>query len=329
MLNKVLKLVKPKKFIWEEENLRKPNKDEVLLKMHYVGICGSDISVYKGTHPYAFYPRILGHEICAEIMEDGGPTGIFTTISPYQNCGNCGPCVKWELNRCLNNQTMGVQRNGAFQEYIIINKSGYNTNFKTNVDILQSIPVKLLSIVEPYFVGMNAASKISSEKKFILIIGCGPIGLYTALNIKFDNYLHEIYVADNNKFRLDMARTLGFNIDSSGEYDVVVEASGSENGIRLAINRTKPGGKIVLIGHNQAATINHSEIIKKELTIVGSRNSNNFGTSLKNSVYKLIQNKSAIEKTITGIIHFKDVPYYFERIDNKDVSFIKTLISFN
>ena len=97
---------------------------EVLLKILYGGICGSDLGSYRGTFAYFDYPRIPGHEFSAEVIEAdennayGIKPGMIVTCNPYFNCGHCYSCEHGIVNACMDNQTMGCQRDGAFQEYI-------------------------------------------------------------------------------------------------------------------------------------------------------------------------------------------------------------------
>jgi threonine dehydrogenase-like Zn-dependent dehydrogenase len=333
--NKILRLIKPEKFEWEEEPLREIKDDEILLKMKYVGICGSDISMYNQSHPYATYPRILGHEISAEIFYEGKSTGRFTSISPYRGCGKCHSCLTGNSNHCVYNQTMGVQRDGAFQEYIIIKNEGANKKILEKSNPFHSLTPKLQAIAEPFFVGLNASLKINYMPSNVVVIGAGPIGLYTALNLrqKFNSNRVTICLVDKNKYRLDLAESLGFKTSSSclNEFkniiEVVVEASGSIDGIKEAFRIVEPGGDVILIGHNSSATIDHSTVIKKELNVFGSRNSNIFsGNYLINYIYNITYNKEAIEKTITHEVNFSDVPEFFKQIKNKEVQFIKAII---
>ncbi|MDP4091411.1 MAG: alcohol dehydrogenase catalytic domain-containing protein, partial [Bacillota bacterium] len=96
---------------------------EALLKIKFCGICGSDVATYTGNQPFATYPRIPGHEFSAEIVEidenEAGLTkGMIVTANPYFNCGHCYSCEHGIVNACMDNQTLGCQRDGAFCEYI-------------------------------------------------------------------------------------------------------------------------------------------------------------------------------------------------------------------
>ena len=96
---------------------------EALLRVLYGGICGADVASYTGNQPFTTYPRTPGHEFSAQIVtipenDRGLKSGDIVTCNPYFNCGSCYACRKGLVNACTDNQTMGVQRDGAYQEYI-------------------------------------------------------------------------------------------------------------------------------------------------------------------------------------------------------------------
>src|SRR5450432_2784258 len=99
---------------------------EVLLRTRLIGLCGTDLSTFRGKNPMVTYPRIPGHEIAATIVEVGANVpggfepGADVTVSPYSSCGVCAACLRGRTNACLSNQTLGVQRDGAMAEYFAV-----------------------------------------------------------------------------------------------------------------------------------------------------------------------------------------------------------------
>ena len=131
--------------------------DEVLLRLEYVGFCGSDLSTYLGKNPMVKMPVIPGHEIGAVIekvganVPEGLKPGMTVTCNPYTNCGKCASCRNSRVNACQHNETLGVQRNGAMREYIVLPWE-------------KVIPAGLLTprtcaLIEPMSVGFHAVSR--------------------------------------------------------------------------------------------------------------------------------------------------------------------------
>ena len=95
---------------------------EILLKVRMVGFCGSDLNSFRGRNPLVTFPRILGHEVSATVIEGDGalPAGTDVALSPYTACGQCASCRRGRPNACQFNQTLGVQRDGALAEFVAI-----------------------------------------------------------------------------------------------------------------------------------------------------------------------------------------------------------------
>ena len=120
---KTIRISEPGKIEVIETEVPVRQKGEALLKVLYGGICGADVASYTGNQPFTTYPRIPGHEFSAQIVEidsneKGLKAGDIVTANPYFNCGECYSCRRGFVNCCTDNQTMGVQRDGAFREYI-------------------------------------------------------------------------------------------------------------------------------------------------------------------------------------------------------------------
>ena len=137
-------------------NLNKPvpAQGEILLRLKYVGFCGSDLSTYLGKNPMVDYPRVPGHEISALIDElgegvpEGFSVGEAVTLVPYTSCGECPSCLRGRSNACQFNQTLGVQRDGAMQEYLAL---PWQKILKA-----PGLGAKELAMVEPLTVGFHA-----------------------------------------------------------------------------------------------------------------------------------------------------------------------------
>ncbi|MEO6453599.1 MAG: alcohol dehydrogenase catalytic domain-containing protein, partial [Ginsengibacter sp.] len=150
--------------------------DDVLLEIQYIGLCGSDLSTFRGLSPLVTFPRIPGHEVSGIIINKGtavpGTFGIGdkVTVNPYTSCGVCPACRSGRRNTCEFNQTLGVQRDGALSKYFAV---PYTKVLKSDILAAQEF-----SLVEPLSVGYHAANRGQvTEIDTVLVIGCGMIGI--------------------------------------------------------------------------------------------------------------------------------------------------------
>ena len=259
---------------------------EALLKVLYCGVCGADVASYTGNQPFTTYPRIPGHEFSAEIVsipenDKGLKAGDIITANPYFNCGKCYSCQRGFVNCCTDNQTMGVQRDGSFREYIVMPVERIYDG--------KGLSAKELALVEPFTISYHALhrAKINANDK-VLVIGAGPIGLFALISAKAQGA--EVYVADILEGRLEKALKFGAagvinakkndiveetkKITGGNGFDVCVEACGQSVTFMNCIDCVAFAGNIILIGNGKKeTTFLHSILLKKELNVYGSRNS--------------------------------------------------------
>ena len=148
--------------------------DDVLLKVRMIGLCGTDLSSYRGKNPLVTFPRIPGHEVAATIAEPSKAhpelaAGMDVTLSPYFGCGRCPACLRNRPNACQFNETLGVQRNGAMTEYIAVPAEKLYP---------ARLSIKELCLVEPLTVGLHAVGRGRvTAQDTVAIFGCGGVGL--------------------------------------------------------------------------------------------------------------------------------------------------------
>ena len=214
--------------------------DEVLLKMKYVGFCGSDLSTFRGGNPMVKMPVVPGHEVGAEIVSvgknvpEGLKPGMTVTVNPYTNCGKCASCRNGRVNACQHNETLGVQRWGAMREYLVLPWE-------------KVIPAGLLTprtcaLVEPMSVGFHAVSRAQvTDIDVVMVIGCGMVGMGAV--VRSAQRGATVVAVDIDDDKLVLARQMGasYTINSKTEDiharllemtsgfgpDVVIEAVGS------------------------------------------------------------------------------------------------------
>lgn len=322
----------------KEVEMPKRKAGEALLKIKYCGICGSDVATYTGNQPFATYPRIPGHEFSAEIIEIdenslGLKKGMIVTANPYFNCGRCYSCRRGKVNCCEDNQTMGVQRDGSFSEYITM-------PIERIVDG-KGLDSKTLALIEPFSIGYHAINRgnLKAGDK-VLVIGAGPIGIFAMISATLKGA--EVYIADMLDKRLELAKELGAagtintakenlvervkEITNNCGMDVCIEAAGLPVTFLNCIENACFGGKLILIGNGKRETsFNHSILLKKELDVYGSRNSLHDFEPL---VEIVSSGKVDINKLVTNIYGLNQATEAFEALKNNDGTMAKVLIDF-
>lgn len=265
-----------------------PKEGEALLRILYGGICGSDLGIYRGTMAYAAYPRIPGHEFSAQIVEIGEndrglKPGMIVTCNPYFNCTKCYSCERGLVNCCESNETMGVQRDGAFSEYITMPIERIYEG--------KGLTPRQLTLIEPFCISYHGVSRANvKEGDKVLVIGAGTIGVLAAIAAKAKG--GEVYIADVAEAKLRYAyETFGLagmilndnpdtfmdkvnaiTSDNHG-FDVCIEAVGFPSTFQNCIDAAAFGGRVVLIGvGKQNLDFNFTLLQKKELNVFGSRN---------------------------------------------------------
>ncbi len=315
------------------------NEGEALLKVKYCGICGADVASYTGNQPFTTYPRIPGHEFSAEIVsvpenDKGLKAGDVITCNPYFNCGGCYACKRGIVNACYDNQTMGVQRDGSFQEYITM-------PVERLIDG-KGLSAQELALIEPFSISCHALSRAEvKEGDNLLIMGAGPIGLFAMIKAKAMGA--RVMIADMLESRLNLAREYGADMivnvkekdlhesalefTNGNGFDVCVEACGAPETFLSCIDEASHGANIILIGNGKRNTdFLHSIILKKELNIFGSRNA--FTKDFEELIDLVASGKVDVMKMVSGIYKKEDAQEAFESLKNNDGSLCKLLIEF-
>lgn len=310
---------------------------EALLKVKYVGICGADVASFTGNQPFTTYPRIPGHEFSAEIVtipenDKGLKPGDIVTCNPYFNCGECYSCRRGFVNCCTDNQTMGVQRDGAFCEYIAMPVERIYPGC--------GLSAQELALIEPFSISQHAVSRATiKDTDSVLVIGAGPIGLFALLAAK--QKCKKIVVADILDNRLALAKEYGADAvintktqsladftqeftDGNG-FDVCIEACGAPETFLGCIESAAFAANIILIGNGKReTTFLHSVILKKELNIHGSRNA--LKADFINNIHLVASGKADVMKMVSSIYEMEDALNAFKALANNDGTLAKLLI---
>lgn len=276
----------PGAFHFEQRPEPAPQAGHALLRVRSVGLCGTDLSTFLGRNPLVTYPRVPGHEIAATIEElngdapDGLRVGLNVAVSPYMNCGKCASCRRGRANACEFNQTFGVQRDGALTDYI--------TAPFSRLLPAEGLPVRHLSLVEPLTVGFHAASRGRvTAADTVAVFGCGGVGLGAIAGAAFRKA--RVIAIDIDDGKLDLARKAGAaeTVHSQREPlherlrdltagfgpDVIIEAIGTPETFRAAVDEVAWTGRVVYIGYAKTPVSYETRwFVQKELDILGSRN---------------------------------------------------------
>ena len=260
--------------------------NEVLIRLNYVGFCGSDLSTYLGKNPMVRMPVIPGHEVGAVIEKVGKDVpeslkpGMVVTVNPYTNCGNCASCRNGRVNACQHNETLGVQRNGAMREYLVL-------PWEKIIPAGQLTP-RTCALIEPMSVGFHAVSRAQvTDIDVVMVIGCGMVGMGAI--VRSAQRGATVVAADIDDEKLALAKEMGasYTINTLTEDvharlqemtsgfgpDVVIEAVGSPVTYQMAVNEVAFTGRVICIGYAKTEVSFQTKFfVQKELDIRGSRN---------------------------------------------------------
>lgn len=277
--------------IFETVDLPKPpslKENEVLLSIKSIGICGTDYHAYNGKQPFFSYPRILGHELGAQIKRIGKGAnpenfkiGDKVAVEPYLNCGICQSCLSLKQNCCETLSVMGVHCDGGMSREIIMPIDKIHAS--------NQLTYEQLALVETLGIGYHANKRAQvTDKDTILVLGAGPIGLSIAQFAKIVGA--KVFMADFNKERLTFAlkHKLTSDIilldtalsqeklkaDFKGFLPTIIyDATGRKDSMENCFNLAPAGGKIVFVGlFIGDMSFNDPNFHKKELTVLSSRN---------------------------------------------------------
>jgi len=286
---KAIQLEKPQSFRRIEiAEPSEPGRGDALVRIHRIGICGTDYGGYLGKMPFFSYPRIPGHELGIEVLAVGeGVTQVAAgdrcSVEPYINCQNCYSCRRGHTNCCEAHKTLGVMCDGGMCERMLLPARKLHLSAK--------LTFEQLALVETLAIGCHAINRGNPQPgENVLVIGAGPIGLSVVEFAKLSGA--RTLVMDMNDQRLAFVRERmgvsdtilttgdGSELKRLAEFtegqlaDVVVDATGSNLSMSHALNYCAYAGRLVYVGITQEpVSFPHAPILhRRELTLLGSRN---------------------------------------------------------
>jgi Threonine dehydrogenase and related Zn-dependent dehydrogenases len=244
-----------------------PGPHDAVIRVKATSLCGTDAHIYNWdpwAHSRIHPPRIIGHEMCGEVVEVGSSvklvrTGDYVAAESHLTCGTCFQCRTGQAHVCRNYRILGVDRDGSFAEYVVLPE---NVHWHTS----SAIAPEYASIQEPLGNAVDAALVDDLTGHTVLITGCGPTGLFAAAVARTSGAA-TIIASDVSEYRLSLAKQVGADyvlnakaetpaslavaiqeITTGEGVDASLEMSGNPSALHLAFNAVKNGGRVTLFG---------------------------------------------------------------------------------
>jgi len=333
-------MTEPGKIEFRDVDRPAPQDNEVLIEIKRIGVCGSDIHVFHGLHPYTSYPVVQGHEVSGIIAEVGGQVRDFSvgdkvTIMPQVTCGDCYPCRHGMYHICESLKVMGFQTGGAAQEYFAVNA-------KNVLTLPDDMSLDEAAMVEPISVAAHALSRggdLSGKK--VLVLGAGTIGNLVGQVAQVSG-ASAVMITDVNDYKLEKARACGLdfvvnplkedlNQAISRDFgpdraDLILECVGVQDTITQAIESARKGTTIVVVGvFGKKPLVDLGLVQDRELKLVGTL------------MYQKRDYERAIELVASGGLHlepmtthhfpFREYLRAYETIEGAKGNIMKVMIS--
>ena len=332
---------RPGEIVFQDVDVPAAGPGQIKVKMKRIGVCGSDIYVYHGKHPYTSYPVVQGHEVSAEVVETGSEVTDFkigdkVTIQPQVVCGKCYPCTHGMYNACEELKVMGFQTTGMASEYFV-------TEAAKALKLPANMSYDEGAMIEPLAVAVHAVRRYGDiTGKKVLVLGGGPIGNLVAQTVKAMG-AEKVLLSEISNARLETAKKCGIEVVKPTEKDlleaiidvlgkdkadVIFECIGINETMKQAIEYARKGSDIIVVGvFANLGTINMGFVQDHELRLIGT------------AMYRAEDYIKAIELTgaglikldalITHTVRFADYPKAYEIIEQYKDKAMKVMITFD
>jgi L-iditol 2-dehydrogenase len=317
----------------------KPQSGEVLIKIERIGVCGSDIHVYHGLHPYTSYPVVQGHEvsgIIAELGKDvsGFQIGDHVVFTPQVTCGTCYPCRHGMEHICDNLKVMGFQTDGAAQDYLPVSASEV-------LKVPDNISLDHAAMIEPLAVAVHALGRFGDVKgKTVVVLGAGTIGNLVAQTAQAFG-ASKVILTDVSSYKIDKAHSCGIPLAINtnqttladtiskeigpDKADVILECVGVQDTITQAVDNARKGSTIVVVGvFGKKPVVDLGLVQDHELSLVGTLmyQKNDY----KIAIQLVTQGKLNLDAMITHRFSFDQYLEAYEAIEQSKGNYLKVMI---
>ncbi len=334
-------MVQPGQIEFNEVPKPSVEKDHVLIEVKACGVCGSDLHVYHGKHPFTSYPVIQGHEFAGVVDAVGSEVegirpGRKVTVEPFLVCGRCYPCRHGRTNICDELKVMGFQAPGCHRNF-----------FSAPADNVIPIPEKLSfeagAMVEPLAVGVHAVRRSGLKAGMkVLVLGAGPIGLLTMQAAKASG-ASEALIVDRVDFRLEVARKLGADHTVNGDReavaegirrafgadgaDLIFECVGLEVTVETAVQVARKGTRIMVVGVvGGRPRISIGLLQDRELELVGTLMY--MRPDFEQAIAWIAEGSVRPTELITARFPFEELPRAYREADEHAARNLKVMVLF-
>jgi L-iditol 2-dehydrogenase/threonine 3-dehydrogenase len=332
-------MTEPGKIEFGEVQEPKAGAGEILLRIKRIGVCGSDIHVYHGKHPFTPYPVVQGHEYSGVVeavgegIEDVKP-GILATARPQLICGKCGPCRRGDYHVCEELRVQGFQAPGCAQDLFIVPKERF-------VPLPESLTAEQGALVEPASVGAHSTARASDlAGKNAVVLGAGTIGNMVAQFVQCRG-AKDILITDISDYRLEIAQKCGIkNTSNAGKesladavkrmfgdegFQVAFEAAGVEATLSAAIENIEKGGEIVVLGvFGEKPRIDMAVVGEHELSLIGTLMYKH--EDYVEAAQMIAEGKIITEPLVTKHFAFEQYPEAYKYIEAQGDKTMKVMI---
>lgn len=320
----------------EPEN---PKSDEVLIRVHRIGVCGSDIHVYHGLHPYTGYPVVQGHEVAGVVARVGSNVkgfapGDAVVFMPQVTCGECYPCRHGMYHICDHLKVMGFQTDGAAQDY-------FPVPAQMVIKLPEGISLDQAAMVEPLSVAVHALRRGGGASvKKVLVLGAGTIGNLVGQAARATGAA-DVMVTDLSEYKLAMARRVGLphavntqrqdlgqsilDVFGPDKADLILECVGAQQTISQAVNFARKGSTVVVVGvFGKKPEVDLGLVQDRELSLVGTLMYQK--ADYEQAIELIDQNLVQLDSLITHRFAFEKYLQAYQTIESSNGEYMKVMI---
>ena len=330
---------KPGTIRFEDAAETPPGVGEVRLRIRQIGICGSDIHVWHGSHPFTPYPVIQGHEFMGTVeaigpgIDNPPPIGAKVTALPQIVCGECNPCKKGRFNICENLKVRGFQADGCGREL-------YNIPAERLVVLPDDFSADQGAFVEPVSVAVHACDRAGDlTGRNVVVLGAGTIGNLIAQVAKARG-AGKVLITDIADYRLEVAKKCGVDYAinttrqslkeattaafGNGGFDLAFEAAGVEASLGSAVKAIEKGGLILIVGvYGKPPVVDMGVVGEHEIVLAGSMM---YWRSDWEKAVQLLASSVTIEPLVSRHFSFAEWPQAYNYIDTNGASIMKVMV---